>query len=313
MAETQLRKVVAGVVIALSLCGQAFALTVYDVIQLSDKKYSDDDIIALIQATDSAFELKAGDITRLMELGVSERVIQVMLKAVPGETGESPAETAPVAPSGAASSATPGSAATLAGGRFAHEPFSESGVGRHHHSVVTLAGVRLLVIRDEGLFSSVAARADAIVKRLGQAASAGSGAFRPGQSPAGDSVMFYGENTQSPMLLLKVSPADAIAYQRRSGRAVTPALLAAYWSDLLSDYWSIAVSRATPARLSGLHEGEALTALLEQWQKVGEAGEKRLDDAARLLPRQTQQHLLDLATTVPHDFMVTDAQRIEQP
>ncbi len=87
MATLYLRTVATGAVIALFLCSQAFALTIYDVLQLSGKEYSDDDIIALIQATNSAFELKAEDIPRLMELGVSETVIQTMLKAVPEETG----------------------------------------------------------------------------------------------------------------------------------------------------------------------------------------------------------------------------------
>jgi len=46
---------------------QASALTVYDVIQLSNKNYSDQDIIALVKATDSAFALKADDVSRLVE------------------------------------------------------------------------------------------------------------------------------------------------------------------------------------------------------------------------------------------------------
>ena len=63
----------------LAVSVQATAMTVYDVIQLSKKSYSDQDIISLIEITDSAFELKAEDISRLVELGVSEPVIQVML------------------------------------------------------------------------------------------------------------------------------------------------------------------------------------------------------------------------------------------
>lgn len=293
MAGTHLRTVVAGVVVAWSLCGQAFALTVYDVIQLSRKNYSDDDITALIQVTDSAFALKAADVTRLMELGVSERVVQAMLKAVPDETAATPPETV-----------FTGLATTVAGGHFAHKPFSESGVGRHHHSVVTLAGFRLLVLRSEGSFPSVAARGDAVVKQLGRAASMGSGTFRPDHSVGHGMVVFYGKNVQNPMIILKVSDSDALAYQQRSGRKVTPALLAAYWSDLLSDYWAIVVNKAAPARLSGLHEGEALDSLFEQWEKSRKAGSARLGDTARLLPRQMQQHLLQLATTVPHDFSV---------
>jgi len=305
MVEMRLRRAVIGVVAAVFLCGQAAALTVYDVIQLSSKNYADDDILALIQATGSAFELKAGDITQLMEVGVSEKVIQAMLRASPGEATTGPTETSAGSPPDTGSHTESHIAADIAGGRFAYEPFSESGVGRHHHSVVTLAGVKLLVLRDEGAFSSVAARADAVVSRLARVALEGQGTFRPDHSPGGNSVVFYGKSNQRPVVVLSVTSEDATAYQRRSGRAVKPALLAAYWSDLLSDYWSVVVDKTAPVRLAGLHEGEALDALLVQWGKTSETEEARLLDAALLLPRQTQQHLLQLATTVPHDFSVS--------
>jgi hypothetical protein len=77
---------------AIGVCGQAYSLTVYDVIQLSGKNYGDQDIVTLIKVTDSAFELKAEDIPRLMDLGVSETMIQAMLKATHLETpSDSPA------------------------------------------------------------------------------------------------------------------------------------------------------------------------------------------------------------------------------
>ncbi len=331
MAISYLRAVVTGAVIALVLCSQAFALTVYDVIQLSGKNYGDDDIIALLQATNSAFEIKAEDIPRLMELGVSETVIQAMLKAVPEQVDTNLAATSPSVPPGAAVSPAPIEPApvsgipantatvfiapskTIAGGSLDFAPFREPGAGRHHHSAVNLAGVRLLILRDEGSFASVATRADAVVRRLERAASAGAGAFHPDHATGRDSVMFYGRNSYRPMMILKISHGDADAYQRRSGRAVSPALLAAYWSDLLSDYWSIAVNGATPTRLSDLHEGEALQALHEQWKTSRETETARLADAARLLPRQEQQHLLRLATTVPHDFLINGSHLVEQP
>ncbi|VAW73375.1 hypothetical protein MNBD_GAMMA15-673 [hydrothermal vent metagenome] len=321
MVNTRAGTLMAGLFVALSFSGQATALTVYDIIQLSEKNYRDDDILALIKATDSAFGLKAGDITRLMELGVSENVIQAMLKAVPEEavatpgkvyqgytSAADPSESA-TAPSEHVVTAQSGSGAVLAGGRIAYAPFNESGVGRHHHSVVTLAGLQLLILRDEGSFSSVAARAAAVVKRLGEVAVANPGTFRTGHTPEGDAVMFYEENAQNPTTILNVSHADARAYQRRSGRTVTSALLAAYWSDLLSDYWSIALNSTTPLRLSDVHEGEALNALFEQWSKSADSGASRLADASQLLPPQAQQHLLQLATRVPHDFTVREPHR----
>ena len=331
MATSCLRAFVIGSVITLFLCAQAFALTVFDVIQLSDKNYSDDDIIALIQATDSTFELQAADIPRLMKLGISEMVIQTMLKTVHKETGTNPAASSvaghhdapistvfdePVPAENTSESRAEISIApkqTNAGGNFEIEPFRETGSGHHLHNAINLAGVRMLVLRDERSYSSIEARASAVVKRLNQAASKGEGNFHPIQATGADSVMFYASNMHAPRMIMKVSDSDAKAYQRRSGRAVSPNLLAAYWSDLLSDYWSIVISKSSPARLSDLHEGEALTALHEQWKSSSEMDTARLTDAVQLLPRQQQQHLLRLAATVPHDFLINDSHLAKQP
>ena len=315
-------------VITLFLSGQALALTVFDIIQLSDKKYSNDEIIALIQDTDSAFELQAVDIPRLMKLGISETVIQTMLKTVHKETGANPAASsvaghhnAPISPisdetvpaDSASESNLVAPAQIIAGGSFDFEPILETRSGHHRHSAVYLAGVRLLVLRDEGAFSSIAARADSVVRRLKQVASKGTGAFHPNAETGTDAVMFYGNNIHTPRLIMKVSDSDAKAYQRRSGRAVSPNLLAAYWSDLLSDYWSIVIGNKSPRRLTDLHEGEALIALHEQWKTSSEMNTARLTDAVQLMPREEQQHLLRLAATVPHDFLINSSHLAKQP
>jgi len=326
-----LHRIFAAVALLLMAPVLSYALSIYDVIQLSEKNYSDQDIVALIQATDSAFTLVAEDIVRLKELGLSEQVIQAMLKAIPDEAGINPVarNTAPPTHSPASPAHvehTPDSSAhassttmvaapakTIAGGRFDSSPFQETRSGHHHHSTVNLAGIRLLVLRDEGLFPSVANRASTVAGRLEQAASVGEGTFHPDPEANVDSVMFYGSNTDKPMTILNVSQADALAYQRRSGRTVTPALLAAYWSDLLSDYWSIVINQSPPDRLSGLHDGEVLTALHEQWTISSETASAQLTDAAQLLPRQQQQHLRRLASTVPHDFLIRDTHLAERP
>ncbi|HED17695.1 MAG TPA: hypothetical protein ENI64_12895 [Gammaproteobacteria bacterium] len=288
----------------------AYALSVYDVIQLSKKNYSDQDIVGLIQATDSAFTLKAEDIIRLQGLGLSEPVIQAMVQAVP----ELATEHLPASNTHASSDTVPVTpVTTVADGLITVEPFQEAGSGHHHHNAINLAGVRLLVIRDEGLFPSVETRSITIAERLEQAVSTGAGAFHPGPATASDTVMYYGRSTDRPMLILNVSPSDAYAYQRRSGRTVTPALLAAYWSDLLSDYWSIAINRKPPERLSELHEGEVLNSLYEQWGKLNKTESLQFADAAQQLPRQQQQHLQRLAITVPHGFQINHSHLARQP
>jgi len=310
---------------------QAYALSVYDVIQLNQKDYSDQDIVSLILATNSAFALNAEDVVRLNQMGISETVIQAMLTAVPEQSGANPPVNYPPPPAAAennhdsvehtpassseASSTTVIAAPTknIASGLFASSPFHETGTGHHHHNALNLAGVQLLILRDEGAFASVADRTSTVVERLEVAAAQGEGTFRPDPTMANDSVMFYGQNSDKPVTILNVSQSDAIAYQRRSGRTVTPALLAAYWSDLLSDYWSIVINRVAPNRLSDLHEGEVLLALYQHWQNSAATESTRLADSVQLLPQQQQQHLLRLAITVPHDFKTSDTHLAQQP
>src|ERR1700693_767356 len=55
------------------------AISVFDVIRLSQGRYSDEEIIRLIQTTDSRFVLSAEDSVRLRNAGVTEGVIREML------------------------------------------------------------------------------------------------------------------------------------------------------------------------------------------------------------------------------------------
>ena len=55
------------------------AISVFDVIRLTQEKYPDREIIRIIQLTDSRFVLKAEDTSRLKKEGVSEGVIREML------------------------------------------------------------------------------------------------------------------------------------------------------------------------------------------------------------------------------------------
>ncbi len=70
-------------VLTLTVATPAAALSIVDIIQLSQNDYSEEEIIKLIEVTKSAFELEAADLPRLKDLGVREAVIRVMLKRVP--------------------------------------------------------------------------------------------------------------------------------------------------------------------------------------------------------------------------------------
>lgn len=307
------------------------ALSVYDIIQLKQKNYDDQTIIDLIKATDSAFKLKADDIIRLKELGISESVMQTMLKAThkepdlapdnhspsPSTTSNASSHHASIEPSSAGDivlhNTTTAFVVPNASRLFDSSLFKEANSGHHDHNAINLMGIRLLVLRDEGVFSSVATRADTIVTRLEQAVTAGEGSFHSGRSATDNAIMFYPNGADNPLIILNVSRSDASAYQLRSGRKVTPEQLAAYWSDLLSDYWSIVINSVAPDRLADLHEGEVLKALHEQWQKSNETESAQLADAAQLLPRPQQQHLLRLAMTVPRDFLINTSHQVKQP
>ena len=55
------------------------AISVYDVIRLSQGRYSDEEIIRLIETTDSRFVLSTEDTVRLRNAGVTESVIREIL------------------------------------------------------------------------------------------------------------------------------------------------------------------------------------------------------------------------------------------
>ena len=318
-----LPRLVIALYLLLAVSAQAAAMTVYDVIQLSKKSYSDEGIIALIETTDSAFELKADDIPRLVELGVSEPVIQAMLKAVPAEP---PVESAPDrAPgqyvgsrvehksAGGAANALVGSEKTVPRAKVDSELLTEPGSGGHHHRVINLSGIRLLVLRDEGGFPTVAARARAVVERLRGASAMEEGQFQPAHMGGRDAVVFISSGTGRQVTVVSVSTRDASAYQRRSGRRVTADLLAAYWSDLLTDYWSLALEGQPPVRLAALHEGEALQELYDGLDKSIGNDADRLSGAFLSLPKQERDHLLQLAVSVPRDFNVAEEHAGEAP
>ena len=157
------------------------------------------------------------------------------------------------------------------------------------------------------------ARARAVVDRLRAASAMDDGQFQPIHVAGSDAVMFTATRTTRTVIVVSVSAQDASTYQRRSGRRVTPDLLAAYWSDLLTDYWSLALDGRPPVRLAKLHEGEALQELYDGLDTSIKDDAERLAGAFQSLPKQEREHLLRLATSVPRDFKATDEHARETP
>ena len=321
---TSARRVVLWVLILALGAGAAGALSIFDVIQLSKKGYTDDEIVALIESTDSLFELQAEDLPRLKQLGVSEPVIRAMLERVPAETtGATPVGGPPVAEatdehehsgdehSGEAPAAgiiSPGleAAQPAAPSAGAYEPLvsfypvEEERAGAHPHMALTLSGLEVLILRDEGAFPSMQARAIEVTQRLDAAWTQGDGAFYAVSAARGPTVVFQGAVTRQRITVLEVSDSDAHSYELRSGREVSRDLLAAYWADLLSDFGAIAMARA-PSRTLALHDGDALGVLYEALiSSAGSGG--GLVAAAELLPSSLRFHLGHLAVAIPIDY-----------
>ncbi len=300
----------------------AFALSVFDAIQLSKQGYSDQAIIDLIEATDSAFDLEAQDLPKLKQLGVSEPVIRAMLERAVSEaadSGEAGAADAPHETGRVRKSEPSRTHADVVGtpphdraqrtstprpdSPFTVHPLREARGGGHVHLVLALDGLELLVLRDEGGYASIETRGRAVVERLREAWAAGCGRFRAEHPASGAQVVFRAgsdERKQQMIRVLTVSAGDARAYELRSGRSVTPDLLARYWADLFSDFWAVAHGEA-PERLLALHEGQALGVLREALAQLDEP-DGTLRAAAERVPSSTRHHLQRLARTVPMEY-----------
>ena len=296
----------------------ASAVSIYDIIELSRKGYSDEAIVDVMEATESVFELTAEDFPRLRNLGVSELVIRKMRETMPAEQRETtvslPGQTTNRPRSSRAND--PSNRKYVSGvfaepltevnsvlpaavrAQFFLAPVHEEGAGGHTHLAVEFGGVPLFILRDEGQYASINDRGIAVARHLEDARRLGDGEFRPVHVNGVDSVVFsHDSNTRLPIVF--VSNRDAYAYDVRSERRVSPEILAAYWSALLNDYWAIAVKRHPPDELVSLHNGDALALLFEV---IANDGVQNLDLAVERLPYSIREHLEDLAFAVPGDF-----------
>ncbi len=298
-------------ILALFITGQVAAVSIYDVIELSRQDFSDEQIVRIIRSTGSAFELEAEDIPRLKKLGVSEVIIQTMLKTTPVETpsghslDEEERRTAPVLDTARPSGLEVTKPATrekaglpaVPAGRFAFTMVAEEEAGGHRHAYVTMNGLPVLVLRDEGHYQSIAGRAGSVVDALEESTGAGSGRFKVRHDQGAEVVVYEGDLRQIPVI--RINRRDVQAYDVRSERRLNTELLAAYWAALLNDYWAIAVSRVAPSHLVDLHRGDALTLLFEV---VSQSERSDLRAAVLQLPGTIRRHLERLARAVPDDF-----------
>ncbi|VAW53895.1 hypothetical protein MNBD_GAMMA07-1978 [hydrothermal vent metagenome] len=293
--------------IALFLSAQASAITVYDVIQLSDKAYSDDNIIALIKNTNSAFELKADDVSRLVELGINEPIIQAMLKATPPAKENSNIGTTTPAPESTKHAHNKATSTTsdlrITWSNIHAVPLDESASGGHHHQAIAFSNIQLFILRDRGRLPSLARRAKVVTNQLIKVSGL-SGAFNTGHNGVHDTIIFTDYETLKDVIILEVTPRDAKTYQRRSQRKVTSKLLAAYWSSLLTDYWALTFDNQAPEQLVTLNKGKALLKLYQGIDQSIKGNAEKLAQSFLQLDKQDQKNLKQLAATVPSDFNI---------
>jgi hypothetical protein len=241
------------------------AISVFDVIRLSQGRYSDEEIIRLIQTTDSRFVLSAEDTVRLRRAGVTEDVIREMLsRPAPQRESESPAS------EGAANPSRPpanirGSGDDGRYGRrpeplFAGSPYQERSADRHAHAAVTLAGIEVLIVRDPAGFSSPLARARAVAQTLNSLPAPASGRFAA-RAAGRDSRVTFEPSDGAATDIVTVTPADVAAYRVGGRHQVSSGTLASFWAALLNDYWAIGVAGKPPRYLVGSREGQALERL----------------------------------------------------
>jgi len=298
--------------LTLFISAQASAITVYDVIQLSEKAYSDDDIITLITATNSAFELKADDVAHLVELGISEPVIQSMLKASPPTKTEPVANANPAQPVAKKKTyrhnhatlnnlATKPSELQIIWSDIHSEPFNESASGEHEHQAIVFSNIHLFVLRNKGRGITLNKRAEMVAKQLLNVSNL-NGTFGTSHNGIYDTIIFTDSENLKDITILEVTPGDAKSYQDRSHNKVTPELLAAYWNSLLTDYWSLAFDNQAPQELINLDEGKALQALYKGMDSSIKDSAERVAQSFLHLSKQNQKRLMQLATTVPDKF-----------
>lgn len=303
MKPTRPRAVLVLILVAVLLPVSLAAISVFDVIRLSQGKYSDEDIIRLIQTTDSRFVLSAEDTVRLRKAGVTESVIREMLaRPAPRQESEPPA------PGGVANASRPPSAIKSSGddvpseSRFAASPYQEKSADGHAHAAVTLAGIEVLIVRDRAGFPSSLARARAISQILNSLAAPATGHFAA-RAAGRDSKVTFERSNRAAIDIVTVTAADAASYRVEGRQQVSSGALAAFWAALLNDYWAIGVAGKPPRYLVDSREGQALERLsLAIRPAPGPRDAAAVRAGLDSLGRADREHLKKLPTALPEDL-----------
>ena len=286
------------------------AISVFDVIRLSREKFADEEILRIIQSTDSRFVLTAEDTIRLRREGVTEIVIREMLSRPARGKAAAPG-TVPAAKPARPSTVIRGSGNDVRIDRpqplFVGSPYKEAGAAGGEHAAVTLGGMDVLILRAETGFPSPLARARSVAATLNALSARPSGRFSARADGRDAAQVVFSSGGASAADVVAVAAADVAAYQARSRERVSAGALAAFWAALLNDYWAIGVLGKPPRYFLDSPEGPAFDRLSRAVR-----GPSRLRNAAAFraaldsLGRSDSERLRKLPTAVPEalDFPV---------
>lgn len=299
MKPSRPRAVLVLILVAVLLPVSLAAISVFDVIRLSQGKYSDEDIIRLIQTTDSRFVLSAEDTVRLRKAGVTESVIREMLaRPAPRQESEPPA------PGGVANASRGDGVRRGANPEplFAGSPYQEKSTDRHAYAAVTLAGIEVLIVRDRAGFPSSLARARSMAQTLNSLAAPAAGHFAARAAGRDSKVTFEASNGAATDIAT-VTAADAASYRVEGRQQVSSGALASFWAALLNDYWAIGVAGKPPRYLVDSREGQALERLsLAIRPAAGPRDAAAVRAGLDSLGRTDRDHLKKLPTALPEDL-----------
>jgi hypothetical protein len=123
---------------------------------------------------------------------------------------------------------------------------------------VTLAGIEVLILRDEAGFSSPLARARTVAQTLNTLPASGRFAVR---AAGRDSRVIFEGSDGSARDIVRVTAADVAEYRAGGHRQISSETLSSFWAALLNDYWAVAVTGRPPRSLSDSRERQALARL----------------------------------------------------
>ncbi len=311
-----IKHTISALTFTLLISTQASAITVYDVIQLSNKAYSNEDIISLIKDTNSAFQLKADDVARLLEVGISEPVIQAMLEAKPPTKEDKNKTTEITRNKSSASIKTADNNIKKPAGKsitpfntliswtdFRSVPSKQKAHKGKQYQAITYSGIPLFFIKDKARYKSIAERGKSVANQLDKITGT-KGVFTASQNGIHDTIAFVADGSHQEITIIEVTSRDAKTYQpAKNGKRITAERLITYWSYLLTDYWMLAFNNQPPKQLTMLDQGKALTSLYKTLNPAIKNSSVRLARAYQGLQKEDKKRLSQLASSIPDQFI----------